>query len=107
MTIDFETEELQVFVQTGKAETRELRKLQGNKAIIQNLSRVYAMLEEAPNVDYLYKLRSLNYEHLHGDREGQSSVRIGYSSPYRLIFTEHDCGIRIIVIEISKHYGDK
>lgn len=107
MAIDFETEELKIFIQTNKAETKELRKLQGRKAIRQNLSKVYTILANAPNVESLRNIRSLHYEQLDRDREGQSSVRIGYSSPYRLIFTEHNNGIRINVIEISNHYGDK
>jgi len=107
MIVEFGDENLRIFIETGKATTRELRRLLGGKAISQHLAQVYSVLREAPNTEYLHKIRSLHYETLGYDRAGQSSVRIGYNSPFRLIFTEHDGGIRIILIEISKHYGDK
>lgn len=69
--------------------------------------RVMSILRDTACVSDLRKHGKLRYEHLVGDRRGQSSVRIGFSSKYRLLFTEHETGLIINVIEISAHYGDK
>lgn len=58
-------------------------------------------------VSELSNIKSLNYEPLIGDLLGYSSVRIGFKSKYRLLFTEHEGGILIKLIEINEHYGDK
>lgn len=65
------------------------------------------LLRIAHNTSELVFFKSLHYEKLKYDRSGQSSVRIGYNTKYRLIFEEFDDGIRIKLIEINKHYGDK
>lgn len=107
MIIDYEEEELEVFIFTGKSKDKFLRKLGRNKTFMRDLSKVMNILKNVERVANLRDFGSLNYEQLKGSRLGQSSVRIGYSSPYRLLFTEHDNGIRILIIEINYHYGDK
>ena len=66
-----------------------------------------AILRAATNTSELEFLRKLHYEKLQYNLSGLSSVRIGYTSKYRLIFEEFDGGIRIKLIEINEHYGDK
>ncbi len=72
-----------------------------------DLAKTFNMLRAANNTKYLEKITSLHYEKLKHDKSGLSSVRIGYKSKYRLIFTENELGITIELIEISEHYGDK
>lgn len=106
MIIDIDDEELAVFIRTGKGKGKLYKSLRSNKSFMRSLNDVINTLSSVDCIEDLHAFRSLNYEHLKGDRKEQSSVRIGYSSPYRLIFTEHDGGIRILIIEISNHYGD-
>ena len=68
---------------------------------------VITLMRGVNNVKELFKFKKLNYEVLTGDLSGYSSVRIGYTSKYRLIFEEFDNGIRIKLLEINEHYGDK
>jgi len=107
MIIKFEDEDLEIFIETGKSEKKFYRKLSSNKTFMNDLSKVMLRLRAAINVVELSKMQALNYEKLKHDLQGKSSIRIGYTSKYRMIFTEHDNGIRIIVIEINEHYGDK
>lgn len=53
------------------------------------------------------KYGSLHYEHLHGDKEGLSSVRI--NDKYRIEFTEtvedgQEIATIVNIEELSKHY---
>ena len=66
-----------------------------------------ARIRAATNTSDLEHYASLHYEKLKHDKSGLSSVRIGYNTKYRLIFEEFDGGIRIMLIEINEHYGDK
>lgn len=107
MIIEYEEEELEIFIFTGKGGDKFYKKLGRNKMFMKDLSKVMSILKDVENVDKLNAFQSLHYEKLKYGRLGQSSVRIGFNSPYRLVFTEHDGGIRILIIEISNHYGDK
>ena len=55
----------------------------------------------------LHNYKALNYEPLKYDKIGMSSVRLGFTSKFRLLFEELENGIKISIIEISEHYGDK
>lgn len=90
-----------------KSDDKRYRKLKGNATFWRDLDKVMAIIRSAKNTSELAYYRSLHYEPLKYGRSGQSSVRIGYKSKYRLLFEEFDCGIRIKMIEINEHYGDK
>lgn len=105
--IDYDNEELMTFVETGKAESRIYRKFMSNATLMRDLHLTINTIKSLDNIRDIGRIRKFNYEPLHGNRAGQNSVRIGFKSKYRLIFTEHGNGIRICVIEISEHYGDK
>lgn len=90
-----------------KSDDKRYRKLNGNKTFWQDLDRVMARIRGATNTSDLVHHASLHYEKLKYDKSGLSSVRIGYNTKYRLIFEEFDGGIRIKLIEINEHYGDK
>ena len=69
--------------------------------------RVIALMLSQENVLGLMKYGSLHYEHLHGDKEGLSSVRV--NDQYRIEFSEQiEDGKTIATIvnieELSKHY---
>ena len=91
----------------GKSDDKRYRKLKGNKTFWQDLDKVMARIRAATNASDLEHYASLHYEKLKYDKSGLSSVRIGYDTKYRLIFEEFDGGIRIKLIEINEHYGDK
>lgn len=91
----------------GKSDDKRYRKLKGNATFWRDLSKVMAIIRAATNTSDLEHYTSLHYEKLKYDKSGLSSVRIGYNTKYRLIFEEFDCGIRIKLIEINEHYGDK
>ena len=90
-----------------KSDDKRYRKLKGNKTFWQDLDKVMARIRAATNTSDLERYASLHYEKLKHDKSGLSSVRIGYNTKYRLIFEEFDGGIRIKLIEINEHYGDK
>ncbi len=90
-----------------KSDDKRYRKLKGNATFWRDLSKVMAIIRAATNTSDLEHYASLHYEKLKYDKSGLSSVRIGYNTKYRLIFEEFDGGIRIKLIEINEHYGDK
>lgn len=80
------------------------KKFRSNASFISNLDDVITLFQTANNISDLVNVRRLHYEKLKGSL--RSSVRIGYTSKYRMEFTEQDDGICITIIEISEHYGD-
>lgn len=90
-----------------KSDDKRYRNLKGNKTFWQDLDKVMARIRAASNTSDLKHYTSLHYERLKYDKSGLCSVRIGHSTKYRLIFEEFDGGIRIKLIEINEHYGDK
>lgn len=107
MTIEFENEDIRNFILENKAKNKPYSKMKSNKQLRTDLDRVMRILTIVDSCNDLHGYRSLHYEALQYDLSGFSSVRLGYTTKYRLIFTEHDEGIRICLIEISEHYGDK
>ena len=63
-------------------------------------------LAEAPNIESLFVLNSLNYEVLSGDKDGMSSIRIDHK--YRLEFKVEKNEKTIItvcnILDITNHY---
>lgn len=107
MVIEYDNEEIKLLIETGKSTDKQYKKLRSNNTFIKDLCKVILQLRSAPNTEFLKKIKSLNYEHLKYNLTGCSSVRIGYNAKYRLIFAELDDGIKIKLIEINEHYGDK
>jgi len=107
MIIEFADEDLRLFVETRNAQKTLYKRLRSNNTFMRDLLKVFTILRMVNNVDELAKYSALRYEKLKYDYSGCSSVRIGFTSKYRLIFSEHDGGIKILIIQISEHYGDK
>ncbi|MDO4929762.1 MAG: hypothetical protein Q4E59_01365 [Bacteroidales bacterium] len=107
LIIEYEDEAIEILITTGRSNDKRYRKLSSNATFKRDLSKVMSLIRSVSNVKELAKFKQLNYEELRFDLSGLSSVRIGYKSKYRLIFEEFENGIRINLIEINEHYGDK
>lgn len=108
LRIECEDIELSDLILRGRCTTNRLyKKLSSNASFKTDLAKVLKKMKMVNNVSGLKDIGSLHYEPLVGDLLGYSSVRIGYKSKYRLLFTEHEEGIVIKLITISEHYGDK
>ena len=107
MIIEFEDEELKILISTHNSADKRYKKLKSNKTFLRDLDKVMQILRVTKNVVGLEKFQQLHYEKLKYGLSGKSSVRNGYTSKYRLIYEEFENGIRIKLIEINEHYGDK
>lgn len=107
MEINFENKEIKDFILSGTAESRPYSKWRSNRQLRLDLDKVMRILSTVDNCAELQLYKALHYEQLKYKRIGQSSVRLGFKSKFRLIFTEFNNGIVINIIEISEHYGDK
>lgn len=108
MRIEYENEELEAFILHGIASGHPYKKFRSNRRLRQDLDKVMRIMGNVGCCSDLKRYGALHYEPLLYDRQGTSSVRVGFKSKYRLIFTEHDDGIRICLIELDEsHYGDE
>src|SRR5574344_678269 len=107
ITIDYDDEELELLIKCGKSTDKRYKKLKSNGTFRKDLDMVMSLFKVVDSTSQLSDFAKLHYEPLKYGLQGYSSVRIGFSSKYRLIFEEFDGGIRIKLIEINEHYGDK
>lgn len=107
LIIEFADKELETLILNHKSNDKRYRKLMSNATFLRDLDVVWAILRGITHTSELAMFRKLHYETLRYGLSGHSSVRIGYTSKYRLIFEELNGGIRIKLIEINEHYGDK
>ena len=103
MVINFKETYLRALYKNGKAD----KKHRFQPQIIKRYIRVINLMIEEDNVLGLNKYNSLNYEHLSGNKEGLSSVRV--NDQYRIEFEEEvEDGKTIATIcnitELSNHY---
>jgi proteic killer suppression protein len=63
-------------------------------------------LEDATDERDLRNWRSLHYEKLKGERDGQRSIRL--NDKWRLVFEldEKEDRIVVLVVDVENHYGD-
>ena len=83
MIVTFEEDYLRELYEKGKASDKKHRY---QPQIIRRYLNVVNLMKQQENVLGLTKYGSLHYEHLHGDKEGTSSVRV--NDQYRIEFTE-------------------
>lgn len=107
MDIEYDNEEIEVFITKRIASTKPFVKYKSNRRLLKDIDKVMIILQRVNSCSDLARYAALHYEHLKYEMSGLSSVRLGYDTKYRLIFKEVDGGIKICVIEISEHYGDK
>lgn len=106
MKIDFEDKDLKELIETGH--NKKYKKFSKVKDLMNGLLRAYRIMDVSPNVSMLSQFSFLKYEKLKYSYSGYSSVRIANGYVERLIFTEHDNGIRIKLVELDNtHYGNK
>jgi len=104
MTVTFEEDYLRELYENGKASDKKHR---FQPQVVRKYTRVVDLMMELTNVMDLAKYGSLHYEHLHGDKEGLSSVRV--NDQYRIEFREINEGNKTIaemvsLTELSNHY---
>ncbi len=105
MQVEFEKEYLAELYVSGKSKNKKYR---FQPSVVKNYIKRIDTLIEAPNVEALFPLNSLNYEVLKGDKKGISSIRI--DKQYRLEFTvstQHSGESSITICSISditNHY---
>ena len=107
LIIQYSDTAIEELITYHKSDDKRYKKLKSNATFLHDLDNVMAILRAVTNTSELSKFKKLHYETLLHDLSGYSSVRIGFTSKYRLIFEEFDGGIRIKLIEINEHYGDK
>ena len=103
MTIQFDKEYLSELYYTGKCSDKK-HWFQPN--VVRNYVKRIVTLAEAPNVETLFVLNSLNYEVLSGNKAGISSIRI--DSKYRLEFKVEESVEPVVticnILDITNHY---
>jgi len=109
MKIIFEKDYLEQLYTEGKAKNKKYR---FQKNIIRKYVQTIDKLKVADKVEELFKLKSLNYEKLVGDKKGLESVRVDLK--YRIEFktTLEECEENEVndtiticsIIELSNHY---
>lgn len=102
--IEFDKDYLRELFEQGRTSDKKHRY---QPEVIKGYQKAVASLKRAINVEMLYRLNSLNYEVLKGDKKGISSVRI--NRQYRLEFTVRDVVNEQIItvcrlLDISNHY---
>ena len=104
MIVTFEQDYLKELYDTGQANDKKHRY---QPQIIKKYTQVVDLMMEVTNVMELTRYGGLHYEHLHGDKEGLSSVRV--NNQYRIEFREILQGQKLIaevvsITELSNHY---
>lgn len=98
MRVRYGTEDLAL------VETDQAHRLRLPVQIVQTARRRIRFLRQALDERDLYALRSLHYEKLAGDREGQRSIRL--NEKWRLVIEiDRDSEpLELVILEISNHY---
>ncbi len=106
MNVIFTDDALEELYRTGKTKVSRYKKLCRNKSFVEDYIGVEDLMFSIDKVDDLKTYSYLHYEKL--KYRPESSVRIDNGRVERLIFTEHEDGIEVRLIEIdSTHYGNK
>lgn len=106
MNVIFIDNALQELYETGKTKDSRYKKLCRNKSFVEDYIGVVDLMVSVDKVDELRTYSFLHYEKL--KHRPESSVRIDNGRVERLLFTEHEDGIEVRLIEIdSTHYGNK
>lgn len=106
MNVIFIDNALQELYETGKTKDSRYKKLCRNKSFVEDYIGVIDLMVSVEKVEELKTYSFLHYEKL--KHRPESSVRIDNGRVERLLFTEHEDGIEVRLIEIdSTHYGNK
>ena len=104
MIVTFEEDYLRELYENGQARDKRHR---FQPQIVKKYTRVIDLMMEQNNVMDLARYGGLHYEHLHGDKEGLSSVKVNdqYRIEFREILQDDKVIAEVISItELSNHY---
>lgn len=104
MIVVFIQKYLQELYEKGQASDKKHRY---QPLIVKKYAKVINLMKKESDVNGLARIGSLHYEHLRGDKEGISSVRV--DDQYRIEFTEGIVGDSTVanicnIIELSNRY---
>lgn len=104
MEVNFDQDYLLELYRDGKAKDKKHR---FQPQIVSKYAKIIKLMTTLENVNGLLPYKSLRYEHLHGDKEGISSVRV--NDQYRIEFTEgfedgKSIASIVNITELSNHY---
>ena len=104
MVITFEKSYLRELYETGKSSDKKHRY---QSDIARRYKNCIDRLIAADSIEQLYRINSLHYEVLKGDKVGISSIRV--NDQYRIEFTVTDEGVEPVItvcniLELSNHY---
>lgn len=106
MNVIFPDDALRELYETGRTKDGRYKKLARNRRFIDAYIQVIDLMLSTETASGLKVYSYLHYEQL--KHRPESSVRIMNNREERLLFTEHDGGIEVQLIEIdSNHYGNK
>ncbi len=104
MIVTFEEDYLRELYEDGQAKDKKHRY---QPQIVRKYTRVIDLMMEQANVMDLARYGSLHYEHLHGDKEGLSSVRVNdqYRIEFREVLKDNKTIAEVVSITaLSNHY---
>jgi len=104
MLVTFEKEYLRELYEEGQASDKKHR---FQPQVVKKYTRIIDLMMELKNVHDLTHYGSLHYEHLHGSKKGESSVRVNdqYRIEFREIVKDEENIAEIVSItELSNHY---
>lgn len=104
MIVVFDQEYLKELYQDGKAKGKKYR---FQPQVVRGYQKCIKYLSNADKIEDLYPIHSLNFEALHGDKEGRFSVRA--NGQYRVEFTVHQTSEETVlticnILDLSNHY---
>lgn len=106
MNVIFTDDALKELYETGSTSDSKYKKLVRNRQFVEAYIQVIDLMLATETAAGLAVYSYLHYEKL--KHRPESSVRIQNRRVERLLFTEHEGGIEIRLIEIdSNHYGNK
>lgn len=106
MNVIFTDEALKELYETGSTKDSKYKRLARNRQFIEAYIQVIDLMLATEKASELAIYSFLHYEKL--KHRPESSVRIQNRRVERLLFSEHEDGIEIRLIEIDlNHYGNK
>ncbi len=103
MEIHFDKDYLSELYYNGKCSNKKHR---FQPKVVRNYVKRIITLADAPNIESLFVLNSLNYEILTGNKDSLSSIRIDHK--YRLVFKVEQKEKTTItvcnILDITNHY---
>lgn len=104
MVVTFDKKYLKELYESGKCSDKKHRY---QPDIVRRYKSCIDILISASAVENLYRMNSLSYEVLRGDKAGISSIRV--NNQYRIEFTVKDEGVEPVItvcniLDLSNHY---